>query len=212
VMAALNGSIYRLSDVAPGLHELVMPGAFGHLYRVRTLHGYSSLRPLNLYDVSRAAPVPLRLKSADWVYESKARNQAAGIFATNGAPGLARFQWQGELPRGFQVEEPALTRIRVKFDTGPAGALLWTDSWYPGWQATAEGRRLAVQKIEPCLSQIQIPADVRILELRYQPRYLQKAQWLQLIGVLGIGITGLWPVTRLRKDRVLFRQSVSQPD
>ena len=212
VMAELKDTVYRLSDIAPGLHEMVMPGAFGHLYRVRTLHGYSSLPPPNLSNLSRGAPDRWRVKAADWVYESKARNQSAGVFATNGAPGLARFQWKGRTPRRFQVEEPVLTRIRVTFETGPAGFLLRTDSWYPGWQATAEGRRLAVKKTEPCFSEIEIPADVRVLELCYQPRYLQPARWLQLIGVLTVGITGVRPMTGPRKNRLWLRQSVSQRD
>ena len=212
VMAKLKGTVYRLSEIAPGQHELVMPGAFGHLYRVRTCHGYSSLRLANLYDMSRKAPDRWRLKAADWVYESKVRNQAAGVFAANGAPGLARFQWIGQPPRRFQVEDAALNRIRVKFETGPAGILLWTDTWYPGWQATADGRLLAVRKTEPCISQIEIPADARILDLRYQPLYLRQARWLQLIGVLGIGIAGVRPMTGPRKNRDLLRRSVSQHD
>jgi hypothetical protein len=212
VMTELKGTVYRLSEIAPGMHEMVIPGALGHLYRVRTLHGHSSLPPPNIYKLTRGSPDQWGVKAADWVYESKARNQAAGVFATNGAPGLARFQWKGQLPRRFQVEEQALTRIRVKFETGPAGFLLWTDSWYPGWQAAADGRRLAVQKIEPCFSQIEIPADIAILDLRYQPRYLQQARWLQLIGILTLGIVGVRPMTGSRKNRVLPRQSVFQRD
>ena len=212
VMAELKGTVYRLSDIAPGLHEMVMPGAFGHLYRVRALHGYSSLPPPNLHNLSRVDPDQWRLKAADWVYESKVRNQAAGLFATNGAPGLARFQWKGQRPRRFQVEDPALNRIRVKFEPGVAGSLIWTDTWYPGWAAIAEGRQLAVRKIEPCYSQIEIPSDVRTLDLRYQPLYLQQARWLQLIGVLGIGITGVRLRTRPRKNRELQAQSVPQRD
>jgi hypothetical protein len=212
VMTELKGTVYRLSEVAPGMHEMVMPGAFGHLYRVRTVHGYSSLPPPNIYRLAGGSPDRWGVKTADWVYESKARNQAAGLFATNGAPGLARFQWKGQLPRRFQVEEQALTRIRLKFETGPAGFLLWTDSWYPGWQAAADGRRLAVQRIEPCFSQIEIPADVTSLDLRYQPRYLQQARWLQLIGILTLGIAGVRPRIGSRKNRVLLRQSVFQRD
>ena len=198
-----------LSDIAPGSHELVMPGGFGHLYRVRTLHGHSPLPPLNLYALSQEAPDQWRLKAGDWIYESKVRNQPAGVFATNGAPGLARFQWKGQLPRRFQVEARALNRIRVKFETGPAGFLLWTDNWYPGWQAAVDGRPLPVQKTELCFSRIEIPADAGILDLRYQPLYLRQARWLQLIGVLGIGITGVSSMTGPRKNPVLLRQSLS---
>jgi len=212
VVAKLAGTGDRLLEIAPGMHEFVMPGAFGHFFRVRTAHGYSSLRPPNRYDFYRASPDAWRLEAADWVYESKTRNQSAGAFATNGAPGLARFRWQGQAPRHFQVEDPALNRIRVKFEPGAAGSLIWTDTWYPGWAATAEGRRLAVRKIEPCYSQIEIPSDLSTLDLRYQPLYLQSARWLQLIGVLGIGITGVRPMARPRKNRELQRQSVSQRD
>jgi len=212
VVAKLAGTGDRLLEIAPGMHEFVMPGAFGHFFRVRTAHGYSSLRPPNLYDFYRASPDPWGLKASDWVYESKTRNQSAGAFATNGAPGLARFQWQGQTPRRFQVEDPALNRIRVKLEPGAAGSLIWTDTWYPGWAAIAEGRQLAVRKIEPCYSRIEIPSDVRTLDLRYQPYYLQQAGWLQWIGVLGIGIAGVWPMTRPRKNRELQRQLVSQRD
>jgi hypothetical protein len=212
VMAKLSGTAYRLLDIAPGQHDQLMPGAFGHLYRVRTLHGWSSLRPPSLYELSRTAPDRLRLKTADWVYESKARNQAAGEFERNGAPGLARFQWQGQLMRRFQVEQPSLNRIRLTFESGPPGVLLWTDTWYPGWQATAEGRVLTVLKTEPCSSQIEIPAEVRVLDLRYEPLYLRQARWLQWLGVLGIGITGLTGLTGSGRSRLLLRQHVSLPD
>jgi uncharacterized membrane protein YfhO len=89
----------------------------------------------------------------------------------------------------------------VKFEPGTAGSLIWTDTWYPGWEAIAEGRRLAVRKIEPCNSQIEIPSDVGTLDLHYQPLYLPWARWLQLIGVLGIGLVAVAPMPATRNKR-----------
>jgi uncharacterized membrane protein YfhO len=86
------------------------------------------------------------------------------------------------------VEDAGLNKIRVTFEPGPAGELLWTDTHYPGWKAKADGRALPLKKAGPCFSKIEIPSDIRSLDLCFQPRYLRAAAWLTLVGILGMGI------------------------
>jgi hypothetical protein len=191
VATTLAGTAQRLWEVAPGNHEMVMPAELPHLYRVRTLHGYSSLRPRSLLGLPASELEKWRPQTADWIYQSNARGLPTGELSRNATPGLARFQWRGQQVRPFTVQDVGLSQIHLSFEPGESGRLLWTDSWYPGWQAKVDGRPVVLEKAAPCFSSLEVPANAQTLVLQYRPRFLSAglamaAAGLFLSAVLGV--------------------------
>ena len=134
VAAALGDSQYRLIELAPNMHDYVFPYDMPHLYRVRTVHGYSALQPPSLFWLPAEEKERVRDQLADYIYESTAPGQVVGDFRKAGIPALARFHWRTPTTRAFTVQQRALGQMELEFEPGAAGTLLWTDNYFPGWR------------------------------------------------------------------------------
>lgn len=181
----------RLLDLAPQSVAQLFPNELQHLQRIRTVHGYAAVQPRSIANVNVAARPEFQNEVADWIYETSADASTSGVLREISAPGLARFHWRQAIPRSFRVESHGLNRIRVTFEPGAAGELLWTDSHFPGWRATLDGRGTALQFVPPVFSAITIPADARELVLLYRPTFLRLGSGLAVIGLAGMAVC-LW--------------------
>jgi hypothetical protein len=71
--------------------------------------------------------------------------------------------------------------------------LVLTDSWFPGWKATVDGRDTPISRVDYLIRGVRIPAGTHTVEFSYQP-----ASWtvgwivslLALIGILGAAAAG----------------------
>lgn len=193
VAAALTPDLARLREVAPSVYDQVFPNCLGHLQRVRVLHGYSALVPRCFANLPDSEQTAWAERVADATYTTPEPGLAGGRFVTNRVAGPASFQWQDGAPRAFRAELVSLNEQRVTFPPGPAGTLLWTDTAYPGWEATLDNQPVALRPVEPCFSAIEIPASAQpsVLRLRYRPSNLGPATALAvgsaaLLGVMGV--------------------------
>ena len=83
-----------------------------------------------------------------------------------------------------------MNTIRVTFKPGDHPAkLLWTDTWYPGWAASVDGHPVALEKVGPTFSQMNILASARTLVLHFEPQFLPLGKKLVLAGVI---LTFFW--------------------
>ena len=201
IMEKMRDTPLRLFEVAPGWNDQLFPKCLSHLYRVRVVHGDSSLWPRNLFRLPAEEKERWKPQLADLIYESAARGQAAGRLLTNATPGLARFQWVQPSARPFAVESLGLNATRLTFEPGAAGTLLWTDTYNPGWRAILDGQRTSLTRVEPCFSQFEIPAAARTLVLQYEPRFFRAGKWLALAGLLGLAGFGYTLAARKRLRR-----------
>jgi len=172
IMARLQGSSLRLREIAPGPHEMAMPLALPLLYQVRCVHGYASVRPRGLTDLSAHEQETWSGEMSDWIYQTDERGKPEGTLRPNLTADNSRFQWRGPLQRRFTVEDLTLCQMRLKFEPGPSGTLLWTDTFYPGWTARADGAPVAIKKHPPCFSTVAVPENATELVLRFRPRLL----------------------------------------
>jgi hypothetical protein len=183
----LGNTPLRLWEIAPGVHEELFPYALAHLYRVRTVDGYSALKPRSIYLLSQEEKERYRPQIADYIYESREIGQASGELIRNATPGLARMQWKTRIARDFQVAQHGVNEIHIEFSPGPPGTLLWKDTHYPGWKATLDGRPVALQATPPTFTSIQIAENARRLVLRYRPTYLLPSLAVSIGAMLLVG-------------------------
>lgn len=184
VTAVLADTNFRLLDDAPTSEDKLFPCNLPLLYRVRTVHGFWSLMLPSLCWPPATEHSKYRAQLADYVYAGAALRKLA-------TPGLARFQWSPAQRRAFAVEETGLNTIRVEFQAGAAGNLLWTDTPCPGWTARVDGQPVAIQFTAPSFNRIEIPATAQTLALCYRPTWF----WPSL-GICGAGLLALFGVSR----------------
>jgi hypothetical protein len=185
VAAALVPAHGRLFDSAPARFDQLLPDTFGHLYRVRTTHGYAALQPRNLA-VLPLTNDALRLPIADYIYRSIETGQATGTLERGATPIPVRFQWASSSPRSLEVISEQLGEIQLRVGAGESAELRWNDTHYPGWRATSAGQTLAIEPAPPCFNRLAIPAGARIVVLRYEPTYLRTDLWLAAIALLSL--------------------------
>src|SRR5262249_58298564 len=75
--------------------------------------------------------------------------------------------------------EPERVTVRTASDAG--GLLVLTDRWFPGWQATVDGRPAAILRTDYLYRGVVIPAGRHRGGVVYRPRPL-------LLGPLGRGL------------------------
>jgi hypothetical protein len=188
VVDKLGGTELRLWEIAPpGGHQKLFPGALVDLYRVRSLDGYSTLPPRHLDWYSTEQVEQYLPQAADYIYKSSELGPAKGELVRNATPGLARVQWETPIKREFQVTQHGLNEIQVEFSPGPAGTLLWTDTSYPGWKATLDGRPLMLQATPPTFTSMEIAENARHLVLRYRPTYFLPSMVVSIGAMLLVG-------------------------
>jgi hypothetical protein len=202
IAGLLGGTPMRLLEQAPTQLDQVFPMTLSHLWRVRTVHGYAALQPNSLFLLPSNEQKQYAPQLADYVCETSEGTTAAGVLTKNSTPGLARFQWLHPTPRPFVVKDISLNEMRIEFDSGPGSILLWTDSYYPGWIAEANGQPVVLRRQPPCFTTIEVGTDVQVLTLRYRPRFLRLGQILAMCGLVGL------VVASRKHSRALFQPCI----
>ncbi|NQU09474.1 hypothetical protein HQ590_01675 [bacterium] len=189
VARALVDSPARLYETTEKDWDKLYPKNFPHLYRVRTVHGYSAIQPPNIYRWPAADPGAWVHRIADATYDIGAPGRP-GQLAWIDRARWARFQWTDDGVRPLAIRQPDLCTITIGVGDGLAGHLQWTDNRYPGWQATTSDRRVDLRPVPPLFAELDVPAGARTLWLRYRPTYLVGGLVATTVGLLGIVLAG----------------------
>jgi hypothetical protein len=188
VAAVLAEGHERLLEISPGNFERLYPLMLGHLFQVRTVHGYSSLWLRSFDSLPREDFKQWLPQAADYIYQSGTRGLTSGELMKNPTPGSARFQWLAPANRGFRIENETLNTIRLSIESGPESDLLWTDTYYPGWTASLKSGKVTLQATEPFFSKIRVPSGPQTLVLHYEPTYLRPGITLACVALALMGI------------------------
>jgi hypothetical protein len=197
VMKQCGHSPERLTEVAPGMHDLLFPGAMSHLFGIRVTHGYTGLVPRSLLILSPAHP-EYRPFLGDWVYESRERGDQSGLFERRTGSGLTRFQWLGAAPRRFAIRDIGLNVVEVSVEAGESGKLLRTDTYYPGWRAEGGDGKMPILFEMPCFSVLEVPSTATKIVLSYRPRFLNTALAVLCCGPLILALFAIGAKVKLK--------------
>jgi uncharacterized membrane protein YfhO len=89
----------------------------------------------------------------------------------------------------------AINEQHLRLDASPACAsvLVLSDNWYPGWQATLDGRPIEVLRADAAIRAVAIPAGSHRVEMRYRPSGLFWAATLSLVTLAVVLLAAFWP-------------------
>jgi uncharacterized membrane protein YfhO len=119
------------------------------------------------------------------ILESDAQPRAPGT--ADPAPPL--------VPAEITSYEP--TRVVVRVNASHQGHLVLTDTFYPGWRATVDGRPTAIARANFLFRAVPIGAGVHEIVFTYEPRSFTVGATLGVLGLLALAL--VWRVN-LRRE------------
>jgi hypothetical protein len=108
--------------------------------------------------------------------------------------------------RPARIVSHAPERVEIEVDAPGAGFLVLTDTWYPGWEASVDGRVSEILRANGLFRAVPVPAGASRVVFTYRPRSFRRglalsAASLALAGALPLGAHA-W---RRRRDRSALR-------
>jgi len=92
------------------------------------------------------------------------------------------------------VEETSL-RVGIEIDADRAGYLVLTDTYYPGWKATVDGREAAIVRANTMFRAVAVPGGHHRIEFVYAPSTVRSGLMVTAAAIL---LAGLLAVPRRR--------------
>jgi hypothetical protein len=95
--------------------------------------------------------------------------------------------------RGDDVSMPRHTPNYVRIDAQMRcrGMVILTDTWFPGWRATVDGRRAKIERAYGFVRGVVVEPGNHVIEMRYRPVSVYLGAGLSLLAC-GIVVAGVW--------------------
>jgi hypothetical protein len=124
----------------------------------------------------------------DW----KAAAIATGAAARQG-PGVAIVEASSPFRTGpgrVISLERGLEQLRIEAESAEEGTLIVADAFWPGWEATVDGRPVSIFPADVLVRAVRWPAGRHVLEMRYRPPEVRTGVLLSLVGIVltGVGV------------------------
>jgi hypothetical protein len=83
--------------------------------------------------------------------------------------------------------------LRLDATAACAGVLVFSDNWYPGWQAALDGKPVDVLRADNALRGVAVPRGSHRIEMEYHPSGMGGAAMLSLVTLAGVLLAAIWP-------------------
>jgi hypothetical protein len=108
--------------------------------------------------------------------------EAAVVSASAGLPARAPSPGTARLVR----DDPE--RVAVRTRAGRRALLVLTDSWFPGWRATVDGRDAPIVRTDQLLRGVAVPAGTHTVEFAYRPLSWRIGWIVSLLAAAGLAV------------------------
>ncbi|MBI4321241.1 MAG: YfhO family protein [Chloroflexi bacterium] len=105
------------------------------------------------------------------------------------------------------VERYAPKEVEVHVETETGGYLVLSDTYYPGWTATVDGRSVPIHRANLALRAVAVPAGGHDVRFSYEPQSFQWGLGVTLATLALVLAIGLANTTMLRLSAVHGRRS-----
>ena len=153
----------------------IFPGATAIYYHVHTFSSYAAF-------FLKTPEEREHLPPSNVTYITRAPGVTTGRLDQSRAHEQLRFIWQGEASRRITIAKETFNSVWLDLEPGPAGEILRTDSYYPGWSVVTPGVNPVPGKMQ-CFS---VPAGVNQVQFRYRPRFLSQTLLASALAATGI--------------------------
>jgi hypothetical protein len=87
-------------------------------------------------------------------------------------------------PGRIEALEASATRERVRVTAGCGGQLVFSEPFYPEWEATVDGTRMPVSIANSAFSAVAVPAGSHLVERAYRPRRVVEGGVLSFVSAV----------------------------
>jgi hypothetical protein len=159
----LVGKEMRFDEVDPGRRFALLPGSTAIYYGIHTLVDYDGF-PLYPNGKSKVK------RSANYLYDSNRRTGLPAQFLPASPVKNVRFVWKEDQARQVEILQETGNTITLKIPAGPAGTLIRTDTYYPGWKIV-KPTECGWGRDESGFYAMKIPSEAVVVTLKYAPRW-----------------------------------------
>jgi hypothetical protein len=97
----------------------------------------------------------------------------------------------GSAAGSARISSYADERVVVHTDAGRRALLVLTDSWFPGWKASVDGRSVPIDRVDYLIRGVPVPAGSHRVEFSYQPASWRAGWIVSLLALIAI-VTAAW--------------------
>ncbi len=166
---------------------------------------YFSNYPYRLYEVADPLPKAVLVPSArrvvsaweevtTWLlpsFDPRAEVLLEGAGPSGGVGGA--MEQRVEVVQG---KDPSVLVVRANAERD--AWLLVTDSWWPGWKATVDGKPVEIEKADVLFRAVRVPAGPHEVRFAYEPWTFRVGAWASIAGLVLCGLMLLVPVLARR--------------
>jgi hypothetical protein len=127
----------------------------------------------------------------------KKHTDAAISITDLGATSRAELHYADGSKAAVKYVSISASQIRVEANATAPAQLVIKDSWFPGWEATLDGRPVAVQVYNGIFRQVAFPAGQHSVEMKYVPTQLYRGLEISVFALAITLIFLLFPLSRI---------------
>jgi uncharacterized membrane protein YfhO len=86
----------------------------------------------------------------------------------------------------FMTDAP--THVTLRVEAPARGFLVISDSYYPGWHATVDGRPTPILPANHAFRAVEVPQGISVVDMRFRPISLFVGAGISATTLLGIGV------------------------
>lgn len=90
------------------------------------------------------------------------------------------------------VTKYAPSNVTISADMSCDGMVVLSDTFYPGWYATVDGRAAQIHEVDLALRGVPVSKGAHVIRFRYRPRSVYWGASLTLAGILGAAAITFW--------------------
>ena len=98
------------------------------------------------------------------------------------------------------IRTPDPETVLLEVFTGQPGFVVLTDSWYPGWRVTVDGREAKLYRANYLFRAVEVDAGHSTVAFRYEPESFYKGAQISGAFLLAILLSGAWLVFRRQRE------------
>ena len=117
-----------------------------------------------------------------------------------------------EPPESAKVVEMSSDRVEIDVDSKCGGLLVLTDSYYPGWKATVDGKDATVHPADVAFRGVSVPTGTSRVVFSYEPSSFRTGLLLFAAGVVAMLVLLVTGVLAWRRKRDGARPATTDDD